>query len=635
MNIKEYLKSKITDKDCFEATCETFNINLAGIKSVSGMPMSWWGFRESLRFAYDIYEVTDTLKVLNSHTGAMAHISTEDRNMVAYTPDKAFGEGDRQLKVSIGKLLTKLLPFAKESYIQNLIVDHNGDLTNEVEWLTGANITKAYLEDTSIGACMSKDIWDTHPTFAYHADNIKMAVIRDSSGKLKSRAMCYESGDDKRYIRVYGDQKLGRRLENLGFKPGNWVGVKFNTVVSETVDGVNKVVVPYLDADKSIANPQTSTVALIDGHLTCVGLKLYPKLVHLGKYYSTVPSAAGYVRLVNVNLRDYEVSDCFTGAKLSKLDDDVCEVYYEGQLKYTSSRPEGYVRAKTATGKVVFAKLADTFEYSYIRYIASADNYESLGVQKLSKVFYPEELYEPKAINIVHNGEIVSIKREHAVQLLDVHGNKCYTHVSKIPKGSKKLYESSADAIPCYALPEVTYYKTKSGSAVHPKHNKGLTKTYDGSYEFERNCRKVCLGSKSWDVHKSDIYKEDFTTFYKACVAEEVEYLLSISAIGRLRTLFNESTQSRYVYSTTSTNKYFKSSCTLRLALASAPQSNTTKFLVELFTELQVTGHFDSIARQQVLYRLADMTAEEPEQQESTATVQKLETAATELAVAA
>jgi hypothetical protein len=59
-----------------------------------------------------------------------------------------------------------------------------------------------------------------HPAAIYGSPNFSVAVHRDTKGTVKSRSVVGqpEDADDKRYVRIYGDAALQRKLERHGYK---------------------------------------------------------------------------------------------------------------------------------------------------------------------------------------------------------------------------------------------------------------------------------------------------------------------------------------------------------------------------------------------------------------------------------
>ena len=145
-----------------------------------------------------------------------AHASESDPFKIAYTPDDEYGIADRQVKMNTGKYFAQFTD--DQQILQRLAEAHRlGRLPEpvEIEWIkndgdgeTKDRIYKAYAECRGyIGACMSHTTDNYysqpyHPLDAYGPD-IALAVIRDSDGDIKARAICNTA--DLKYARIYSD----------------------------------------------------------------------------------------------------------------------------------------------------------------------------------------------------------------------------------------------------------------------------------------------------------------------------------------------------------------------------------------------------------------------------------------------
>ena len=133
--------NKITSTDDIAKYLESLNTDIASVKrelssnshwfnfSTDMLP-NWWVYREQARILRRVYKVTDTLKKLNSYFPIFAHISLDDPKMVAFTPDVNCGESDKQVRISIGKLLSKYLPVLSQKTVMHTIgIDHKISLS--------------------------------------------------------------------------------------------------------------------------------------------------------------------------------------------------------------------------------------------------------------------------------------------------------------------------------------------------------------------------------------------------------------------------------------------------------------------------------------------------------------------------
>lgn len=532
-----------------------------GLTHTLSAKVHWWAVREACRIATDAYETTEALAALNNHRQTFAHISSEDRNMVAFTPDAVFGAADRQLRISFGKLVARLIPFASDDYVRDLTAWHLADLSNEIEWIEGLAIPETYATDTSVGACMSnKRNFDVQPTIAYATAGVKMAVIRNSDNTLKARAMVVENDNKKVYIRCYGDPLLKRRLERLGYKVGTWEGVEFNTVFLESdliPADQKRVAIPYLDGKNTTCSAEYSTVALIDNKLVCLTNTQQQRLTRIKPGHTKVPSTVGYVEVKNIESESFKVVDILTGktvnALLHNLEDFVT-VGEDGAAKFDKFDLDAYnawmnsvdsdeeipeiVRSKVFTGnevKRVYVKAASTFRHRYDSYVDENTTREYLGYGKLSPTFYPDSASEWKLDLVTVKddaGAEHKISRDDAVSVV-MHDSlgvpvSVKKHKSAITKGVVRL--NAFNGVKGFAHKDVKIYRTPSGTKVHPAHNKNIAETFEG-YDFCRNVKAVetVLHQNVFVSKGTDLTRKDYVDHCNALFDMQFNHTVEIT----------------------------------------------------------------------------------------------------------
>jgi hypothetical protein len=541
---------------------------------LSRVEPAWWAVREQWRLEEGYHEVTDALELVNKHAKVFAHISKTDRTKVAFTPDKSFGERDAQLQMNFGKFVQRVIPFASDEYVKTLTESHVADLSNEVEWIEGAEIEKVYIEG-SVGTCMSKSVshWhqyglpkNTTPAVAYAAPGIKMAVLRDSEGRINARCMVYEDGDDKRLIRAHGDGALYKRLTRLGYKHGGWQGVKFNTVKwtnSADADGYFRVVVPYLDAMNRGCDTANCTVMLLDGQLIGVKAKNIEGLRATG-VAMTVPGTSGYVTLKNTSAKDFIVDDILTNEKINILTQDATKVaVLGGNYGITASLDRNTVDNYVICYVLVDGKLINgykanvehTFMWDYSRYIESDAMRRHLGFNKLSPEYYTEglDIWLRNLVLITEDGVTHYIKSEDAVKYYTAE-QRAYVHKSKLPKKAIKL--ASIEGKVWYAEPGTEVLRTPSkAKVVLGLHD--VTMGWQGvDYSRNLNTYTTIFGSRVY--HKrADRSKPELLDYLRQKAKADLE--VAYKSGESLQRFFSAlAPDRRYVYPT-SGNKFFRS----------------------------------------------------------------------------
>lgn len=230
----------------------------------------WWRDREVWRQELGVYGplsevLTETIDNCRLHPYHI-HISRDDPNLVAYTPNTEDGVKDRRVKLTVGKLLRKLLPLITDNHIQQLEASHRSEM--DPTFLiarTPEEILRVYTAMAGDSGCMryAGEHWALkegfHPSMAYSYAGLGVAYT-EANGIIKSRSVIYDNPDkpsDKRFVRIYGDRSLRRKLELAGYRQDSLQGAKLRAVKmtdarlksaqAEYRDRDNHYLVPYLD----------------------------------------------------------------------------------------------------------------------------------------------------------------------------------------------------------------------------------------------------------------------------------------------------------------------------------------------------------------------------------------------------
>lgn len=513
------LKGKITKKEWDELG---LTYHKTAEKYTEVEQAVWWAEREAMRIYYQVYEVTDTLESHLCFKRVFAHISVEDRTMVAFTPDKASGEADRQLKMSPGRFFSRMLPIASDSYIQKLVSEHLADVVNEVEFFEGKDLTEVYVSGAASAACMSKvpGTWNLgghHPTEAYWTPEIKMAVIRNAEGAVTERCIVYHASEtDKRWIRCYPDNgKLKKRLEKNGYVRGNLVGARLNTVPL----GEDCYVIPYLDGNGHRGDEDNASIALIDYQLTVVGRATINAL--RGREYSMLygPTTGGKVRLRNTDSSTFKYIDAFDGLAKLGLVDPASDFWYDGQIhKVATSNIVGLsdmlreggcdlyndVRVGVNASRTVLAASTDVFRVrSYGWVLDTEANRKQAGYVRLASEFYDDQSWHSKATTLIIESENGVILKVDAAYYVDAEGECRIMHISKLPAKSVKLHKASKTVAGYYCHPDASYIKTSTGRKVHQKLH-DIVQTLSGAWEFANKVKSVNFLGENLALAKSE-----------------------------------------------------------------------------------------------------------------------------------
>ena len=449
---------------------------------------AWWVARERARIDRGVYQITTELQQVNSlNFGLFAHISTKDATMVAYTPDRAAGEADRQVVASPGRFFSKYLPYASEDLIRRLTEQYNAYVNLKVEFISGPDIAVAY--DTfsaGVAACMSRKGFPVHPALAYDAPGIRLAVCRDEDGDITGRTLVYEpSENDKRYIRVYGNPALGHALARAGYKLGTLGGAKL--AKHKVRDGVYAV--PYLDGSGTGGDWY---VAAFSDHLKVLDRAEVRRFRNLGIDVKAA-SATGQLRLDTADLDSFTQKDMLTGDTFNLLEVDGPKMVFKGgKFGYTRvTAPPGYIELTVHRGEAgangELAQLALVPESEAIK----VDGYSSLcpnhpytlrsvySFNLLSEKHYGPNFWTARP---ARQGLLVS----DAVKLIQTGADGVdrwvLVHKSEVPDGAVKLHSVSGETV--YADQGVKYEVTSTKRKVHPLTH-DVAKVVTGTYEFK------------------------------------------------------------------------------------------------------------------------------------------------------
>lgn len=531
----EALKGKLTKKEWDELGLTYYK---TAEKYTEIEQAVWWAEREALRIYYGIYEVTGTLESHLCFKRVFAHISLEDKTMIAFTPDKASGEADRQLKMSPGRFFSRMLPIATDSYIQKLVAEHLAEAVNEVEFLEGKDLTEVYVNGVASAACMSKSphSWSLeghHPTEAYWTPEIRMAVIRNAEGAVTERCIVYHASEtDKRWIRCYPDNgKLKKRLEKHGYQRGSLVGAKLNTVKVG-----DSYVIPYLDADGFRGDEDTASVALIDNQLTVVSGSAMRALKSrdIGLGANSVfcgPTTGGKVYLCNTDSAAFKYVDAFDGKTKSIFDGPATDFWYDGQfhrvadsndaalsalLREGGSELVRNVRVSMSDSRRVSADSSDVFRVvgygsGYVYVLGTEENRKSAGYVRLSSKFYDDQTWHSLRTHTTVESEDGVILKVDAAYYVDEDGETQVLHVSQVPAKSVKLHKSSKTVAGFYCHPSASYVKTSTGRKVHQKLH-DIVQTISGAWEFASKVRSVNFLGEGLAIAKSETLEGHFDT---------------------------------------------------------------------------------------------------------------------------
>ena len=453
----------------------------------------WYLLREFLRMQEGVYPVPTAVltELLREKAVFALHVSKEDPTMVAYTPDRAYGEADRQVKTTLGRFLAKYYPHLADETVAALTAEHLSELDTTFEVLTGQALVDVY-RSNALATCMSKSDTprpgDHHPAEVYDMPGIAMAVLRDSEGRINARCLILE--EKKLYIRCYGDSKLKSKLIRSGYKAGGWEGVEFKKIPL----GEGSLLMPYLDAYGSLAATKGSCVALIDGKLVGITSAVNAKLLKLfGSSFSTCSAnTGGRITLREVPMDELRATCAISGVALNLLT-DVVHDYWDGSsvVKVSDAvASDNLTSMKLVYGgyckKVLCHPDTPYFYSDYTQIIDIPESRSYYGFNKLAEALYPDDREWYRAADLCETADGYIRVEDRVVVIEGVDDRK--VHKSKVQKDWVKVH-STEKGVPYYATADTPVVKTVTGRKVVMDYH-AVEKTRDGVIDFRRNLQQ-------------------------------------------------------------------------------------------------------------------------------------------------
>ena len=182
------------------------------------------------------------------------HQAESDRNRLAYTQNEDKGKRNLQTVTTLGKYLTRHFPQLPDHEIRNAVASYSVGGCKIVR--TTAEMLQALMNGPS--SCMSNN-WrnanlDDHPYNVYDPSLGWGMAVRIEDGEIIGRALVYEQGAKKLFVRTYlrpsnggysqADDSLNAWLRDQGYEhESDWHGC-----IMRYIEGRNgRPLAPYLD----------------------------------------------------------------------------------------------------------------------------------------------------------------------------------------------------------------------------------------------------------------------------------------------------------------------------------------------------------------------------------------------------
>ena len=490
----------------------------------------WWWVRETMRDWFGVYRPAEDSTVLTALMKIrtiqphLPHISMEDPHRIAVTMSPEDGARDKQTIIALGRWLRRMFPAMPDATIQTVEATHRADLSDELEIVrTAAEIEAVYTGMRGDTGCMrhDKSYWglEHHPSVVYSSPGFGVAVVRNTEGEVVARSVVYENPEDasdKRYVRIYGDLSLKRRLERNGYR---LAGTGDTVVDAYPADGEGSAyIMPYLDipggAGSGCGDHAPAAVAVQDGKIHILSHDAYTRtrraiearhLAVSNFLASTSTAAKVSIRPLPEDLFQFRCAltgQLHDSSKVTPVEvwhnDDIVSAHPDAAADYV----EAWVRFSHKSLKVRCAPGTPMFEYQLRIWIDTPETREHCNLVRLDAELYPEnrDWHAAGDTRVLEDGR--RVLRKDAV-VLQVASSVEYRLKSEINSTWVRLHRSSRfpdDVI--YALPDAPHGVTRSGTKVGANTH-DVVRLYDGSLEFSRNVMvKALYAGGTAKVHK-------------------------------------------------------------------------------------------------------------------------------------
>ena len=518
----------------------------AGINYPYDLDSAWPLQRDMLREEQGAYPPPTAVllwlrsfKHINQH---FPHVSHDDPTMVAFTVDMEGALKDKKVRISMGRFLRRFFPLYTDNAIRSLEASHRAELDPTLEIVTGIEaVTAAYTTMAGDSGCMRYGMdhfghQQYHPAAIYGSPNFGVAVHRSEKGTVKSRAVVWtnpEDPDDKRYVRIYGDAALQRKLERHGYRLKGLRGTKVMALRDEAwADDPayqDRFVAPYVDPAGGIHYTGSKQVDFDARYfvrydddpdfLYLVTAEERNKLSSLGVHTVDASSQAGSVTVPLSARGEVMVTCAISGKKFSRLEHQHFRwMHADGTLGWARASaigPEHTSRQLgTAAGMIRVHGLATSFEGkclngAYAQYVDNAFTMQHMHLARLDPAHYPADQSVYNANDCVQVGDgWIRSEDAYRVQEKAPDGSYATRHVHKDSlkllrkmgyvsmqsiSGMKMLVHSSDERI------VETVGGRKALSGVH-----SLAQLWDGRWDFARNVERTYVGNFTIAVRKGD-----------------------------------------------------------------------------------------------------------------------------------
>jgi hypothetical protein len=376
---------------------------------------------------------------------------------------------------------------------------------------------------------------DYHPSAVYCSPGMGVAFTEDENGTIKSRSVVWVNpadASDKRYVRIYGDPILKKKLEMQGYKMAGLAGAKLTIYRDSSFTTQDRVVMPWIDpaggihahnVDRSL-DSQHAVRYRGEDYFTLVDGPAAARFQRAGIYPIDVQTQNGKVDVPEVDMSSFQFTCPIRGGTYNRMDTE--SVLWHGENGTISrATSEGVHEIRDSLSRLNIQHegrmqhiwmpserkdaLAIPGFGSHFNNEATRD---AVGVCELDKAFYTDsERWFTRSLCVfmeLADGVRSYIKKDDAVMLYSEDDQK-FVHIEMVRALKKEGHVPVAvlGGFRGIAHKDHKFLRVTRGGkrVIANKHD--VTALHDGSWEYSRNVVAQSVAGITYQVHKDDANK--------------------------------------------------------------------------------------------------------------------------------
>lgn len=516
----------------FLTNAGTDGLHYAGSPGQIPIEQRWWVEREQLRREYGVYpegtEIMEAAIKAFQLAQYFPHVSKDDPKMIAYTASPEDGMRDKQVRTTLAKFLRKHCLLLTDAHIQTIDQLHRSAMDPTfLRATTYDEIVRVYTTMEGDSGCMryTEERWlreekiELHPASVYEYPGLAVAYTQLDDGTVRSRAVIYDNPNDpkdKRYVRLYGDPILKRKLEANGYVCGSLDGVKIKRVARKDT---GQCIVPYIDGAGGSRDDQNVAAHAItfegaDYLLLMTAAKAARIYKRTGVRPAELRGTSGKATIPELEEQDFLATCAISGKEFNMLEVDSERLWHNGKLSrvlteaLTEPTSAAYYFQPNTGGwgkALVFTEELGTvtFYSGGVRIDRELER-NALGFVQLCAAFGYDQAWRSKGGTwaIPYEGKTVYILKEDLRYVATDDG----TRVRSVHVSEYDALRKAKTHVPCAMHAGVRTLMpkdcpgavtTRSGKKVLPAVH-DVVQCVDGQWAYERNVTAVTLFNRNY-----------------------------------------------------------------------------------------------------------------------------------------